>query len=65
MPFEVKSYVKCMAQCKNKENVRVKIERFAGKQILSEKLNWRGYNRQGIHKKWLILNTQKDNGLET
>jgi len=65
MPFVETSYVKYMAQCKNKENGRVKIERFTGKQILSEKLNWRGYDRQGIHKELLILNTQKNNGLET
>jgi hypothetical protein len=34
MPFEEKSYVNYMAQCKNKENGRVKIERFTGKKIL-------------------------------
>jgi len=50
------------------ENRRDKIERFkifTGKQILSEKLNLRGYDGQGIHKEWLIINIQKNNRLET
>jgi hypothetical protein len=37
---------------------------FTGKQILSETLNWRGYDGQGIHKEWLIINTQKNKELE-
>jgi hypothetical protein len=63
-----KSYLKYTVQCKNKENGRRKIERFKifpGKQILSEKLNWRGYDRQGFHEEWLKINTQKNNGLGT
>jgi hypothetical protein len=43
--FKEKFCVKYMVQCKKEENGRVEIERFKiliGKQILSEKLKWRG-----------------------
>ena len=69
MSFKENSYIEYnMVQCKNMENRRDKIERFkifTGKQILSEKLNLRGYDGQGIHKEWLIINIQKNNRLET
>jgi hypothetical protein len=67
VPFKEKSYVKYMVQCKNEDNGRGEIERFkifTGKQILSEKLHWRSNDAQGIHKEWLIINTQKNKELE-